>query len=127
MECAYPISFDETLNIEGTVDKTVPFCYNDSINYEREAMVVLPKQYVETRYSGYFWNTEDHHLYSIKCSGELRPMKFNKGGYFNHIHFQPGYTVSVNGVSKRVSLEYLETLKPTSMKQVIKEHKYDQV
>jgi hypothetical protein len=32
-------------------------------------MVVMPDEFVATRYPGYFWNTDDQKLYSIKVTG----------------------------------------------------------
>ncbi len=73
-------------------------------------MVTFPKNFIATKYPGYFWNTENHRLYSIKVSGILHllasPRKPNR---FNH--FVEGYQVSVNGHKKLLSLYYLRNIK----------------
>lgn len=75
-------------------------------------MVVLPKNFVMTRYPGYFWNVVEKKLYSIKGSGELKPIKFNKGGFFNGHSIEPGYQISVDGTRRRYTMDYLNSLKP---------------
>lgn len=77
-------------------------------------MVTLPKDFVATRYPGYFWNVADKKLYTLKVTGELRPMTFNKGGFFYGTKFDPGYQISVKGRKRRYTLEYLESLKATN-------------
>lgn len=81
-------------------------------------MVVLPKNFVMTKYPGYFWNVVKQELYSLK-SGELSPIKYCKGGWFNGHNVYPGYPVSVNGVRRKLSLEYLENLEFVDVHQVI--------
>ena len=76
-------------------------------------MVTLPKDFVATRYPGYFWNVAEKKLYSIKVTGELRPMTFHKGGNFGWVRVEPGYQISVKGRKRRYTLEYLTTLKAT--------------
>ena len=83
-------------------------------------MVTLPKEFVMTRFPGYFWNTNNHKLYSIKVTGELRPLTFNKGGTFYGVTHMPGYQISVNGQKRRLTLDYLKTLKLTTKKEEIK-------
>jgi hypothetical protein len=42
-------------------------------------MITLPKPFATVpSCPGYFWNTENHKLYSIKMAGELRELKMNK-------------------------------------------------
>ena len=53
-------------------------------------MVTLPKDFVATRYPGYFWNVVEKKLYSIKVTGELKPMTFDKGGQFYGRDILPG-------------------------------------
>lgn len=81
-------------------------------------MVVLPAEYVMTRWPGYFWNTVQQRLYSIK-SGVLKPMKshqgWNRGGY----NIPPGYVVSVFGERRQASLHYLQGLKQTEKLEII--------
>ena len=75
-------------------------------------MVVLPSGFVMTKYPGYFWNITEKKLYSIKVTGELRPIKFHNGGRFYGTYIEPGYPVSVNGQRRKLTMEYLGSLKP---------------
>ncbi len=77
-------------------------------------MVTLPKDFVATRYPGYFWNVVERKLYSLKVTGELRPMKFDKGGRFYGRDILPGYRISVNGRKGKMTMEYLGKLKATN-------------
>lgn len=83
-------------------------------------MVTLPPEFVATRYPGYFWNLKEKKLYTIKVTGELRPMTFNKGGHFYGVTHLPGYQISVNGRKRKLTMEYLSTLKYTEENQEIK-------
>ena len=73
-------------------------------------MIVFPPEFVPTRYPGYFWNTAEKKLYSIKVTGELRPLKFDKGGCFFGKNIQPGYRVSVKGERRKMTMAYLGAL-----------------
>lgn len=75
-------------------------------------MVVLPAEFVATRLPGYFWNTVEQKLYSIKVTGELKPMTFSKGFVGYSCHVEPGYRVSHKGVRRTMTLNYLKTLAP---------------
>jgi hypothetical protein len=77
-------------------------------------MVTLPKEFVATRYPGYFWNVVEKKLYSIKVTGELRPMAFFKGGTWYGVRHEPGYKLSVNGQRRRYTMEYLGSLTATN-------------
>jgi hypothetical protein len=77
-------------------------------------MVTLPKDFVATRYPGYFWNVVERKLYSLKVTGELRPMAFHKGGNFGWVRVEPGYQISVNGRKRRFTMGYLESLTATN-------------
>lgn len=77
-------------------------------------MVTLPKDFVSTRYSGYFWNVKEQKLYSLKVTGELRLMSFFKGGIWNGVTHDPGYRISVNGARRKYNMKYLTSLKPTT-------------
>jgi hypothetical protein len=73
-------------------------------------MVVFPKEFVAIKYPGYFWNTEDKRLYSIKVTGELRPL-YLKPAYMSH---SKGYAVSVKGKKRflewwRLDADYKST------------------
>lgn len=77
-------------------------------------MVTLPADFVATRYPGYFWNVTERKLYSLKVTGELRPMAFHKGGTFYGNRIEPGYQISVDGRKRRFTMEYLGSLKATN-------------
>jgi hypothetical protein len=77
-------------------------------------MVTLPKDFVATRYPGYFWNVTEKKLYSIKVTGELRPMAFHKGGNFYGYRVEPGYQISVKGRKRTLPMTYLGGLKATN-------------
>ncbi len=82
-------------------------------------MVTLPKDFVATRYPGYFWNVAEKKLYTLKVTGELKPMAFFKGGIFYGQRFDPGYKLSVNGQRRKYTMEYLESLTATNSIQEI--------
>lgn len=77
--------------------------------------VTLPEGFIGlNRYPGYFYNTLDNKLYSIK-TGELKPLKLNPP-FRNHlISISHHYKVSIKGFKKCVTVEYLETLKNSQM------------
>ena len=82
-------------------------------------MVTLPKDFVATRYPGYFWNVKEKKLYSLKVTGELREMSFFKGGTFYGVRHDPGYKISVDGRRRKYTMEYLGSLKATNQVQEI--------
>ena len=73
-------------------------------------MVTLPKEFVATKYPGYFWNIADQKLYSVKVTGMLKPLAKVFPNQFNH--FREGFCVSVRGQKRVLELSYLKTLKP---------------
>lgn len=77
-------------------------------------MVTLPVDFVATRYPGYFWNIKEKKLYSLKVTGELKPMAFFKGGTWYGVTHEPGYKISVNGVRRKYNMKYLNSLKSTT-------------
>ena len=77
-------------------------------------MVTLPKDFVATKYPGYFWNVVEKKLYSLKVTGELRALTFYRGGWFYGRMIEPGYSISVNGLRKRYTMTYLNTLYATN-------------
>ena len=77
-------------------------------------MVTLPKDFVKIWIPGYFWNTAEKKLYSIKVYGELKPLTYNKGGFFFGHDICPGYRVSHKGRKHVLSLERLRALRPTN-------------
>lgn len=72
-------------------------------------MVTLPPEYTATKYFGYFWNTKEQRLYSIKMGGILRPMVLTKPNFWNKLD-QPVYRVSVNGQKRWLDVGYLKKL-----------------
>lgn len=82
-------------------------------------MIVLPPNLVATKFPGYYWDVLEKKLYSIKVSGTLTEMKFQKGrhlminGYYKYI--PDGYRVSFKGKTHRYTMEYLRSLKPKGM------------
>lgn len=71
-------------------------------------MITFPPEFVTTRYPGYFWNTKTQRLFSIKVTGELREMRFNKPNQWNH--YRSGYQVSYRGIRRFYTIEYLKGL-----------------
>ncbi len=71
-------------------------------------MITFPPEFVTTKYPGYFWNTVTKRLFSIKVSGELRELQFQKANRWNN--HREGYRVSVKGEKRILTLEYLKTL-----------------
>lgn len=61
-------------------------------------MITLPPPFVAIQHPGYFWNTEDKRLYTIKVAGILRPLTRVKGCYANDMN--PGYNISVDGIRR---------------------------
>lgn len=79
-------------------------------------MVKLEPQFVATKYPGYFFNTTDHKLYSMKIDGILKPLKFHKPNHFNNLvywrhHTEGGYQVSVKGRKRWLLIEELKAIK----------------
>jgi len=77
-------------------------------------MITLPDEFVATKYSGYFFNTKDGKLYSLKVDGILKPLKFYRPNKFNRLYYvtkRGGYYCSVKGRKKFYSIEELERIK----------------
>ena len=65
-------------------------------------MITFPDGFVATRFPGYFWNTTDEKLYTMKVTGVLRPMRISyPPAHYEHGH--ESYRVSVNGVRRRLT------------------------
>lgn len=74
-------------------------------------MVTLPEEFIAIKdYPGYFWHFTEKKLYSIKVSGMLKPLYYNKG----YEHLPPGYQVSKDGKPHYLVKEILMSLKPTN-------------
>jgi hypothetical protein len=84
-------------------------------------MVNLPPQYVATKFPGYFFNTENKKLYSLKVSGILTPLKHIIPNRFNcwyHFTKTGGYRVSVDGSNRVLTDEYLASLTPNENSEI---------
>ncbi len=81
-------------------------------------MITLPKQLTATKYPGYFWDTEEHKLYSIKVGGVLKHLKIID--FYRAQRFMFGawrldcdkwmYQVSVKGRKRYLTDRYLLSL-----------------
>jgi hypothetical protein len=76
-------------------------------------MVTLPKEFVATKYPGYFWNTLNKQLYSVKVTGELKPLVKTTPNMFNHYQ-EEGWRVSVKGERRYLQLSHLLKLTPAN-------------
>lgn len=76
-------------------------------------MIYFDSAFIKTKYEGYLWNYKEKVLYTLKVTGKLRPMKFQKGGTFNNHVVPPGYKVSVDGQRRYLPIEHLLKLKPS--------------
>lgn len=78
-------------------------------------MITFQKPFVATKFPGYFFNTTDEKLYSMKIDGVLKPLKFHKPNQFNHMwrynDTKGGYYCSVRGQRRFYSIEKLKELK----------------
>jgi|AntRauTorcE11897_2_1112592.scaffolds.fasta_scaffold97749_1 hypothetical protein len=72
-------------------------------------MVRLPEKFIATKARGYFFNTENEILYSLKIDGILKPMKLLQPNPFNHMR-EPFFKISVNGNRRSYALSQLRTL-----------------
>jgi hypothetical protein len=88
-----------------------------------EPNVTFKPEFIATKYPGYFFNTVDEKLYSMKIDGILKPLKFVTPNYFNNLHRRPikllggssvmtegGYYVSVKGLRRFYAIEHLKEL-----------------
>ena len=82
-------------------------------------MVTLPPDFIAIKHPGYFWNTTDNQLYSVKVTGMLKPMKLVRrwnsrfGGYVQGTPDETtGYSLSKKGRHYFISLETLKALTP---------------
>jgi hypothetical protein len=75
-------------------------------------MITFPPEFTALVYPGYYWNTKNQKLYSIKVTGVLRPLKFQPGNRWNH--YVARYSISVNGKKKNIPVELLKKCKKPS-------------
>jgi hypothetical protein len=80
-------------------------------------MIIFPSNLAAVPdYPGYFWDVEKHRLYSIKCGGELRPLKKRRlwggvSGQFPRRHANdPCYRISHKGSPRYLFERDLKTL-----------------
>lgn len=70
-------------------------------------MITFPDGFVVTKYPGYFWNTKDEKLYTMKVTGVLRPMcRCDPAPY--EVDGQPSYRVSVQGIRMRLTISQIK-------------------
>ena len=81
-------------------------------------MVVLPVQFLATKFDGYFWHSIDLELYSLKQQGVLIKLKHQTPNIFNNR--KSGYQVSVRGEKRFLSDDYLESLQYKEHDDIIK-------
>ena len=81
-------------------------------------MVTLPIEFVETKYPGYFWNTETKTLFSLKIDGVLKELRMYNPNRWNNWPM-PGYRVSVKGRGRYLSIGYLKGLKFQTVYEII--------
>lgn len=74
-------------------------------------MICFPKEFIATRYPGYYWNAKTLQLYSIKIQGILRPLKKIKRNHWMP-RWEWHYKVYHEGKLKYFSNIYLLGLKP---------------
>ena len=99
-------------------DHTIPhqlvaFVSAVKVEYDPGAMVVqLPLGFCETKYPGYFWNANEHKLYSLK-SGMLKQIQRRQ--WHGNAQYGPtdGYTVSHLGKRKHLRHEDMLKIVPT--------------
>ena len=72
-------------------------------------MITFLPFFTAIKYPGYFWNVKEKKLYSLKPSGELRPLPLIDAN--RHKHGQAGYRISVNGKRKYIYESTLYKLK----------------
>ena len=73
-------------------------------------MITFPDGFVATRFPGYFWNTTDEKLYTMKVTGVLRPMRISTPPPDQPDH--ASYRVSVNGVRRRLTTAQIKRTLP---------------
>lgn len=73
-------------------------------------MVVLPTEFIATKFPGYFFNIKNNTLYSIKIGGTLRALPLVYPNRFNHQNCA-GFNISVQGCRRFYPLPKLLELK----------------
>lgn len=73
--------------------------------------VSLHPRFVAIKYPGYFWDTENKKLYSIKVEGVLKPLTLVNPNKHNRLS-SPAYRISYKNSPRYVFLDRLMSLKP---------------
>lgn len=88
-----------------------------------KTFVTFTPDFIATKFPGYFFNTVNNKLYSMKMTGILKPLKFQYPNRFNHIgehliqladgskmYSKGAYSISVNGRHRYYNIERLMEL-----------------
>lgn len=74
-------------------------------------MVKFPKHFVQLDpFPGYYWHTEEKHLYSIKVTGVLRKLAFHRGFTGYGLNIPPGYKISHRGHTRHLDIATIERM-----------------
>lgn len=71
-------------------------------------MIKFPKEFVALRYPGYFWNKKEQQLYSMKVSGVLKPLKYQRSFRTIYKTLPAGYSISYRGRRFRIAVEHID-------------------
>lgn len=79
-------------------------------------MVQFPHSFVQLdKYPGYYWNTQEKKLYTMKIDGVLKPMKLSPAyrgpSPTGWVDAEAGYRISTNGRKRRLTYAYLCSIK----------------
>lgn len=90
---------------------------------ERTIMVILPEGMIQLKkFPGYYWCPKDSLLYTCKVSGILRPLTLQSAfrGMIcgKKIDSPAGFNISVKGYKKRLSIDFLMTIKEPDSPQI---------
>ena len=82
-------------------------------------MITFPKGFVKIYYPGYFWDTINKELYSIKVGGILKKLPCRKP-FYGYGNFIPaGYQLSYKGSRKFMPKHRLMMLKDNGKEQSV--------
>lgn len=70
-------------------------------------MITFPDGFVATKFPGYFWNTTDEKLYTMKVTGVLRAMRRCDPAPYE-VDGQPSYRISVQGIRQRLTISQIK-------------------
>lgn len=84
-------------------------------------LIAVPK------YDGYFWCPTDKTVYSLKVTGTLTPLAFQRGRHIPGGHYaEAGFAISIGGRKRRLTMDYLNKLSPTTYQVPIRRRWTDQ-